>query len=433
MTESKAGARPSQVTMAAGVAAVGSALLVLTLFDSISNVRSIEVREGIEKFLTTPPGDGLGLTVPAAVEILRSLMLVTGAFAAAATVLAIYVFQRNKSARIGYTVSAVVIMLTAPVSGSFLPVMIAFAAMMMWSKPARDWFSGTAAVPVQKDQRGTALSSEKPDNAEIPSSGDAGAPEWPRMPDSSSDRPVPPPTQGFGSPDQSDPQQGSHPEQAGSHPQGQPGPESQSQPSQSWAPAHGQQQYGGQPGYGQPRDPEKRPTTVTIAAWLTWGFSALTLLAFGMVVLVMLAARDQLLDALESDPNFASLDLATDEVMAVLWVMSAVVLFWCAASIALAVLAYRRMNWARITLVVSASVALLFSLAAFPVGLLHALAAGATIALLFVGGANQWYSRKGGTPGSYASYPGPAQYGGQPPQQNEPSIGEQKDPPTNVW
>lgn len=383
--------------MAAGVAALGSALLVFTLFDSISNVRSIEVRESVEKFLATPPGDGLGLTVPAAVEILRGLMLFTGAFAAAATVLAVYVFQRNKSARIGYTVSAVVIMLTAPVSGSFLPVMIAFSAMMMWSKPARDWFSGTAAVPVQKDQRGTALSSHEPDDA----------PEWPRMPDLSSEQPVPPPTQGFGSAEQ---------------PALPPPPPTPQYP----PPPYGQQppqQYG-----GRPHDPQKRPTTVTIAAWLTWSFSALTLLAFAVMILVMLAARDQLLDSLESDPNFASVDLNTDDLMAALWVMSAVALFWCAASIALAILAYNRLNWARITLVVSASVALLFSLTAFPFGLVHALAAGATIALLFTGGANEWYSRKGNLPGQYAGYP---------PQQNEPPSeqpsDEQQDPPKSVW
>jgi len=400
--------------MAAGVAAVGSALLVLTLFDSIANVRSIEVRESVEKFLATPPGDGLGLTVPGAVEILRSLMLFTGAFAAAAMVLAIYVFQRNKSARIGFTVSAVVIMLTAPVSGSFLPVMIAFAAMMMWSKPAREWFSGTAPVPAQRDQRDATLSSEtpdnvgRPDNAGIPpSSAAAPPPEWPRMPDASLERPVPPPTQGFGSVDQPSVQQPSPPSQ-----------------------------YAGQPGYPQPtygqsRDPDKRPTTVTIAAWLTWGFSALTLLAFGVVALVMIAARDQLLDSLEADASFQALDLTTNEVMAVLWVMSAVVLFWCAASIALAILAYRRVNWARITLVVSASFAMLFSLAAFPVGLLHAMAAGATIALLFVGGANQWYSRSGRIPGPYVGYPAPPQ--GQLPQQNESSREERQDPPKNVW
>jgi len=276
--------------MAAGVAALGSAMLVFTLFDSISNVRSIEVRESVEKFLATPPGDGLGLTVPAAVEILRGLMLFTGAFAAAATVLAIYVFQRNKSARIGYTVSAVVIMLTAPVSGGFLPVMIAFSAMMMWSKPARDWFSGTAAVPVQKDQRGTSLSSQEPDDAGIPPS--AAAPDWPRMPNLSPERPVPPPTQGFGSPEQP--------------PLPPPTP-----------------QYPPPPYGGQPHDQQKRPTTVTIAAWLTWGFSALTLLVFAMMVLVMLVARDQLLDSLQSDPNFASVDFSTDDLMAALWVMSA--------------------------------------------------------------------------------------------------------------
>jgi len=45
MSKSKADARPSQVTMAGWMAAVGSAFLVVSLFDVMSNVRSIEIRE----------------------------------------------------------------------------------------------------------------------------------------------------------------------------------------------------------------------------------------------------------------------------------------------------------------------------------------------------------------------------------------------------
>jgi len=98
----------------------------------------------------------------------------------------------------------------------------------------------------------------------------------------------------------------------------------------------------------------------------------------------------------------------------------------------LAVFAWRRSNAARITLVVSAASAAFLSLLAITsiVSALNMLAAGATVALLFLGGANAWYSRK---PAFRGYGPGPGQgqpYGGaqgQPPRENE------QEPPKNVW
>jgi len=409
--------------MAGWVAVIGSALLVLTLFESMSQLRSIEMRETIEEFLSSPPGNGLGLTVAGTVEIVRGLMLVNGAAAAAAMVLGIYVLQRHRGARLGFTVAAMAIMLTAPVSGGFLPVLIAFAALMLWTGPARDWFSGgpsTAAPAAVSDQ-------------DREQSGPTS--QWPpaTSQDASGEHPPPPPTQGFGTPPQ--------PQGEG---QGVPPPYYPSQPDPGWAaPAYGQQpqQYAGNPAYA--RDPEKRPTTVTIAALLTWLFAGLTLLAFSVVVVVLLVAKDQFLDQVRQDQAFQDLDVSTSNLVAGLWVLSSVIIFWCLASIVLAVFAWRRSNGARITLVVSAASAALFSLLAIAslVSALNMLAAGATVALLFLGGANAWYSRKSGS-GGYPTYGGPQQgnpYGG--PQQGnpygraqgQPPREDQQEPPKNVW
>ena len=244
------------------------------------------------------------------------------------------------------------------------------------------------------------------------------------MPDSSADRPAPPPTRGFGSPTTP-----SYPEQ----PQGQGEPQGGQHHQQGLGyppPAYAQQpaQYA-YPGYGQQQDPGKRPGTVVAAAWLTWVFAGLTGLAFAFIVLVLLAAKDPLLDALEREPDFQNLDVSTDTLIAGMWVVSAVSIFWCICAVVLAVFAYRRANWARITLVVSAATAALLSIAAFPAGLLNMLAAGATVALLFLGGANQWYSGKSA---GYPPYPpGPQgygqQYGGQ--GYGQQGYGQQGSPP----
>ncbi len=257
MTEKDKGARPSQVTMAGWVALVGSSLLVLTLFDSVSRLSTLEYRQGIDEFLSTPPGNGLGLSMGEAVEILRVMMLVSASAAAAATVLAVFVLQRHNAARVGFTIMAAALVLTAPVSGGFLGVMIAFAAIMLWTKPARDWFAGVpatsnanartsafAAPESRPRTEGNLVTSESDRPQDRPDQGGEETAPWPRMPEGSAGRPVPPPTQGFGSPEQS---------QGG---QGQQGPEQG--PQQGAPPPYGQQPYGGpggqpggQPPYGQ--------------------------------------------------------------------------------------------------------------------------------------------------------------------------------------
>jgi hypothetical protein len=493
MTEQSKGTRPSQVTMAGWIAVIGSVLMVMTLFDSVSKLRTVEFRDSIDEFLSTPPGSGLGLEIAQVQEILRVLMLLSGAAAAAAMVFAIYVLQRHNAARIGFTVAAVAIMVTAPVSGGFLPVMIAFSAIMLWTKPARDWFAGRpasagkergsgesgwgfAAQNLRHRVEGNVVSSDNHPSQEQPEvpgpEAGAGGPDesggtqpWPRMPEDSSDRPVPPPTQGYGSSSSPGQQPGpagggqgqgqGQPEgqpQGSGQPQGQPQvgypyppppygeqmpygrppygqPYGQQVPYGGYPPQYGQLPYGqlppgqptqGQPPYGQPYygarpvDPDERPRTVTAAAWITWALSGLAILAFIVIAFVLGVARDEFLRQLERDQNFEQLDIPTDQVVAALWLLGAVALFWGASAMVLAWFAYKRANWARIGLVISAGFTALVSILTFPVGLLHTFGAATVVALLFMGGANEWYAgRSGGGQG----HPGPFQPYGQPQQQ----------------
>jgi hypothetical protein len=175
---------------------------------------------------------------------------------------------------------------------------------------------------------------------------------------------VPPPTPGFGTtpygtPEYGTPQQGQPP--YGQPPQGQP----QYAPPQYGPPQYGQPPFDqpqyGQPSYGPQHAPygypsaaaERRPVTVTIAAALTWVFAGITLLGYTLIILALVAAQDQLIDALQSEPQFQELGLPTRDFLAVLWTMCAVVMVWCVAALVLAVLAFRRSNWARIVLAVS--------------------------------------------------------------------------------
>lgn len=422
------GPRPRQVTVAGWVALVGSTILLLSVFDSVSEVRSIETRESIEAFLSRPPGEGLGLTVERGVEILRALMLFSAAAYAAAVVLAIFVLQRHRGARIGFTVAAVAIMATAPITGGFLPALVAFAAIALWTGPSRDWFSGRlpATVPTgaRDVQEGRLMAGQDPEPGPRPAPPERpyGEPQPPPPSYGEAQPPPPPYGEAPAPPYGTAPLSPSYGEAPPPYPQG---------PYRHDQPPHGYPPYVGYSPYQQ-QDPDKRPTTVTVAAWLTWVFSGLTLLAFVITLVAVVAAREEFMDALRAESAFQDLDISADDLVAGLWAVTAVLIFWCLAAIVLAVLAYRRVNWARVMLVVSAALTVLLSLVAITslISAIPLIVAGAVVVLLFTGGANEWYSRKGGFLPGRRSFPPPGdpqQYGGQPPGRDA------QEPPKNVW
>jgi hypothetical protein len=350
-------ARPRRVTVAGVMAAAACALLVATLFDSMARVRSAEMRDAVVAFLQEPAGAGLQLGVDGVLGLLRAVVLISGALAAAGIVLAVYTLRRHRGARIGLTVIAVLLLFSATFVAGPLPVIVAVAATMLWSREARDWFDGRATAPAGAaagtDDTRPSLAAWQPD------------------------RPLPPPA---ASPTQQPPPYA-----------GPRGPRSAS----AWVPPRA------------PVQPGRRPVPVTVAAWLTWVFSALTVFAFSLVVLLILVARTELLAALQRDPTIAGLNLTSRQILGVLWVFSAVAIFWSLAAIALAALAYRRVNAGRIGLLVSAAVSGALCVSFVGVGWPHAIAAFTTLGLLVGGPANRWYSHR--------DTPAPTQRPGPPP------------------
>ncbi len=167
---------------------------------------------------------------------------------------------------------------------------------------------------------------------------------------------------------------------------------------------HGQQPYE----YGGPpppyADPDRRPGTVTAAGMITITMSSISLLLFGIVLVAILAARDEVIDEIDTEladqPGME--DFTGDELANAVIVIMLVFVVWCLIAIVTAALSLRRQNWARIVTVVSASMAALLSLVSIGalVTIIPLAAAIAAIALYFVGGANEWYARRSapGTP-----------------------------------
>lgn len=421
MTDKPALERPRPVTTAAFLVVAGSVLLVFTLMETLGSLRGTDMRQSVEEILAEPPGNGLGISVDQVLDGLHVLGLVAGALAAAAFVLGIFVFQGHRGARTALTVVTVLLVMTMPVSG-VMPVLLAVAIGMLWSRPARDWFNGVtpsesassagSARPAGPEARGRLRS----DAGGPPAGRPAVPPPAPSAPPSSGGwqpKPAsgwqPRPAAGWGTPDPSG--------QPGS---GQPGPEQPGQTAQGQAPAYGQ--YGqpayGQPTYGQPdygdpgygqapgwgsstgadRDPDKRPTSVTVACVLTWVGGGLMAAAMLIAVLLLAAAPDAVVDELR-----AELNLSRGEVVTLAWSVTLTFLVWSLASVVLAVLAFRRSQVGRILLAASSVMTALLSLLGILSGAsaVTLLLAGATTVLLFVGGANDWYARRSSSAAGY--------------------------------
>jgi len=205
-------------------------------------------------------------------------------------------------------------------------------------------------------------------------------------------------------------------------------PSGPQQPSYGQGPSYPQQPAYGQPpayGYGQQPtpghaagpvpDPDRRPVTVTVAAWLGIVFSAGWGLLSLFFVVFALAGYDNFLDEAADSSN------ATAGFVILVFLLSIAV---GGAGVLGGVLVLRRSNAGRILLTVLASLAafvwLVSIVAIFPV--VPLLAAVATVILLFVGGANDWFAHRtplspggGQAPGPYGGAPyGGAPYGGAP-------------------
>lgn len=396
MSTEKKQARPRQVTTAGVLGLVGSLLVLLSLFDALQRLRSVEMRQAVDEFLAEPPGNGLGVSTAWVLDALHVMVLVNGALAAVTAVLAVYVVQKHKAARVVFSIAAGLLLLTSPFSGGVMAMLVAFAATMLWSRPARDWFAGREPLPVVSPARAEELRQQRADVWAAPSPppvrSEAGPPEptgssQPGSTQPGDDRPGP-----------------------SSYPYGRP-------PEERWAPPAAGEQPASPPAYGAPVPPsDRRPGGVTTAAILTLFFSGFTALVYVVIVGMLMFARDALVDALQADPRFDDLGVSTTDLLAALWVMSAIAIFWCFAASTLAVLVLRRITWARTALVVSATFVVIFGVLTIPVGIVHATAAAITIWLLYARGAGAWFtSGRGVGTGPRKSAPRPPKDDTRPP------------------
>lgn len=437
MSDTGKPARPRQLTMAGGFVIGGSVFLVLSVFDTISSLNSVEMRDEITKVLSSPTGEGLGLSLSEARAIMRVGLMVAAACAAAAAVLGVYALQRNRAARVALTVLAVPILLTAPLTGGLMGALVAAATLMLWSGPARDWFAGR---PVREPERPEPPSQRGPWETTMPSPEDRNRADGDSSEAPTGDRahPADAPVDGSAADGTKTPAasglstSGSSTAPVPTTGFGERRPDLASHQATGWLP----------PTYDEVTRGASVPVTVKISCFLTWVFSGLVALLYAGMLLALVFAEDRIVDYVLDSPEWQRADLDSDLLVPVLWVGCLLFLGWSLGACIFAWFAWRRHNWARWLLAASAATTIVAAFFAFPVGVLHQLAAALTITGLFSAGARTWYARQswgpggpmgpppGGPPTAWQSAPPPTtdQYPSGPPQPG-PDQGQAPPPP----
>jgi hypothetical protein len=375
--------RPTQVTIAAGAIIVGALLLFFSGFDSMDNLHTVDFRERVASALSAGGASGLGLTVDQVIGWARVATLVSGGAAAAAAVLGWFALQRHRGARICLTLIAVVLIICAPLGGGALAAFVAVAIAMLWSGQARDWFAGR---PVRQREQVTEGPRRSPPEGATAWSDDPGpTSQGPPAPDPAAPS-SPAPTRGFGEAPTSAPVFG----QPGPAPQqpSYPGPEPPSPSYPGW-----------QTWQSAPAAVDRRPGGVVAACVLTWVFAGASAVVFAFVGVWLAVAPGPLVSRLASMQDFQDAGLPESMIQPVLWVAVALYVGWAVAACVVAFFAWRRHNWARILLVVSAVGAFLLGVFAFPFSIAHIIACGVTAGLLLGGASNRWYARRQPPPG----------------------------------
>jgi hypothetical protein len=328
----------------------GSLLLLASVYERLTTLRSLESRTSIQQFLSRPPGSDLGLGLESVLDLIRVVAMAGGALAVAAAILGFHVLKRNRGARVGLAVLAVPLFLAGTATGGFLAALVAASIAMLWLPPAREWFTGRPAR----------------------------APEQQRPPPPPVSAPAPPP-----------PASATPPPFAGYGEAG------------SWPPPAPYAAAPGRP--AGTRDPG-RPGSVLAACVITWACCALAAMFGVLLVMVLSVDSDGLFAELHRQNPQLSRDVSDSTLESTAWASGVVSVVWSAVSSGLAVMAFRRVRWAAYALVVSAGLVAVLCLAGSlvsPVLAVPGLLAAAAATLLLQTRAHRWYEagRHPGRPG----------------------------------
>ncbi|MBC2931752.1 hypothetical protein [Nocardioides sp. zg-1228] len=408
--------RPPQVSLASGIVMFSSLMVLLTAWERVTSLRSLETQEAIRDVLADAPFSSLGLTVPATTELLRISCMVAAACACATAILGWYVRRPDRSARLSLTLFAIPVFVTGIPAGGLAGSFVAAGAAMLWMQPAREWFATgrwTPPEPVKAKERG---GDDARRDASSPSpwggAGDTAPPEAGDGPPSSSpgsspgsSPDVPPPaSRPFGEPAPA-PAPVQQPVGAPAQsPYGQPYPPQPHAPQPSAPQPHpayahptqrGPMPHAARP--GQRHQPSPARPGALVAAFVITVVTAGGLLSLSLLWLAIAGLSPDFLRSVleQQQPEVLDEQMTMDQVRSSMLALAGVLVVWSSASLVLAGFAMARRAWARRGLIVSASFsagACLALVLATPLVLVPAAAAVATVVCLRRVEVRRWFS-----------------------------------------
>lgn len=370
--------RPPQVTYAGWAVVVGSIALIVSAFQQISALHTLDTRATVEHLIRDQPS-GFGFTVEGWLTALKVLGMISGACSAAGAILGWQALQRSRSARVVLLVLAVPLVVAGLATGPLFALLVLVGVVVLWLPVANAWFDPRPRGRMQ------AMS-------DVPPAGPHD-PDGHAQPDRQQDWPQ-------GQQGWPQGQQGQQPPPYG-QPYGQApgyGPPVPSNPYATQPPGSSYPPYG-----GLPLDPDARPGSVTAAAIITFVLAGLSVLG-GLLMLAASAATDDFYRTL-TDDGYDLHGVTADELRTGLVAVGVVVTVLSLVAILAAVLVLRRSRGARVTLTVLAGLTIAFSLVGITAVLPITTLAGAiaTIVLLFGRRSNDWFARRG----THPPYPAP--------------------------
>ncbi|GAB3017628.1 hypothetical protein GCM10011376_01960 [Nocardioides flavus (ex Wang et al. 2016)] len=382
--------RPPQVTLASGIVIFSSVVVLLTVWERVTSLGSLETQEAIREVLAESPFSSLDLTVSSTTDLLRIACMVAAVCACATAILGWYVRKPDRSARLGLTVFAVLVFLTGLPAGGLAGSFVAAGAAMLWMQPGREWFATgrwTPPEPSGTKEKDLGRSTDRPDPwgrpPQPPEPPAGGTPDAPGPP--------PPATRPFGEPPSAQ-QPGPRPAES---PYGQPYP----QPS---APSQPQPQPQPQP-YAAPTGswPQHAPVPARpgamVAAFVITVVTAGGLLGLSVLWLAIAGLSPEFLMSImeQQQPELVADGLTLQDLRTTVFAVAGAFIVWCVVALTLAGFAMARRAWARRGLMVNAAFSAVACFALVlnaPLVLVPAAAAVATLVCLRRVEVRRWFS-----------------------------------------